>query len=174
MWQSIIPNQIYGCPRSHKKFLNPSVPLDVYETQWGKLQFINWNDYFDNDIPTNLLDFWPKVFDYHDAAGTYHFKELSIAVLNMLVIPTSNACVERVFSIMNYTKTRLRNKIQYELLDALLKIINHLNINKICCNSFTPTQEMLKRFNSNIMYEIPENKNETDENEVYNIINWCT
>lgn len=92
----------------------------------------------------------------------------------MLVIPTSNACVERVFSIMNYTKTRLRNKIQYELLDALLRIINHLNINKICCNSFTPTQEMLKRFNSNIMYEIPENKNETDENEVYNIINLCT
>lgn len=43
-----------------KNFMNPSVPLDVYETQWGKLQFINWNDYFDNDIPTNLLDFCQK------------------------------------------------------------------------------------------------------------------
>lgn len=43
--------------------------------------------------PTNLLDFWPKVYNNRDAAGTYHFKEISLAVLNMLVIPTCNACV---------------------------------------------------------------------------------
>lgn len=155
-----------------KIFMDPEVALGVYESQWGKLAFVNWKDYFNDEIPTNLLDFWPKVYDYHDAAGTYHFRELSLAVLNMLVIPTSNACVERVFSIMNYTKTRLRNKIQYDLLDALLRIINYMNVNKLCCNSFNPTDKMLNKFNSNVMYETQDNHIDADENDVYNFIDF--
>ena len=70
----------------------------------------------------------------------------------MLSIPTSNACVERVFSVMSLTKTKLRNIIQYELLDALLRIHVYLSINNICCQEFNPTKEMLSNFNSKIMY----------------------
>lgn len=155
---------------SMKVFMNPKVPLDVYETQWGKLPFVNWKDYFNDDIPSNLHEFWPKVYNYRDTAGTYHFKEIALAVLYMLVIPTSNACVERVFSIMNSTKTRLRNRMQYELLDALLRVINYMNVNKMCCTSFTPSEEMLKKFNSHTMYSKQDDDNECDENEVYSIL----
>lgn len=130
-------------------------------------------DFFDNTIPTNLLELWPKIYNYKDAAGTYYFKEISLVILNMLVIPTSNACVERVFSIMNYTKTRFRSKMQYELLSALLRIINYMNVNQICCNSFVPSNDMLRRFNTNTMY-LNENKNEDEDKAVYDIIDECS
>lgn len=86
-------------------FQSPEVSVGEYELQWSKLAFINWTAYFKDEIPTNLLDFWPKVYNYSDAAGTFHFKEFALAVLNMLIIPTSNASVERVFSIMNCTNS---------------------------------------------------------------------
>lgn len=153
-----------------KSFMNPNIPLDVYETQWGKLPFVNWKEYFNDDIPSSLHEFWPKVYNYRDTAGSYHFKEIALAVLYMLVIPTSNACVERVFSIMNCTKTRLRNRMQYELLDSLLRVINYMNVNKICCTSFTPSKEMLNKFNSHTMYSKQDDDNDCDEKEVYSIL----
>lgn len=153
-----------------KIFMDPNIPLDVYETQWGKLPFVNSKDYFNDDIPSNLHEFWPKVYSYKDTTGTYHFKEIALAVLYMLVIPTSNACVERIFSIMNSTKTRLRNRIQYELLDALLRVINYMTVNKTCCTSFIPSQEMLDKFNSHTMYSKQDNNEECLENEVYSIL----
>lgn len=152
-----------------KPLMDPLVPMGTYETQWGKLPFVNWMDFFDNTIPTNLLELWPKIYNYKDAAGTYYFKEISLVILNMLVIPTSNACVERVFSIMNYTKTRFRSKMQYELLSTLLRIINYMNVNQICCNSFVPSNDILRRFNTNTMY-LNENKNEDEDKAVYDII----
>ena len=72
-------------------FSNPEISVGEYEHQWSKLVYINWKDYFNDKIPTNLLDFWPQVFNYQDAAGNFHFKEIASAVLNLLILPTSNA-----------------------------------------------------------------------------------
>lgn len=74
---------------------------------------------------------------------------------------------------MNYTKTRLRNKVQYELLDALIRTINYMNLNKICSNTFEPTENMLKKFNANVMYDIQNSTDQTDETEVYNLLDIC-
>lgn len=152
------------------KFMDTNISADVYEIQWNKLPFTNWNDYFENDIPLNLMQFWPKVYSFQDAAGTTHYKELARAVLNMLSIPTSNACVERVFSVMNFTKSKLRNSIQYELLEALLRIHVHLNINKICCQEFKTTNYMLNNFNSNVMYSSKQSDAQDGDSEVYELI----
>lgn len=55
----------------------------------------------------------------------------------------SNTCVERVFSVMNITKTVIYNKMQYDLLEALPRL-NILNI--IINEMFTQIAEMLKLF----------------------------
>lgn len=157
-----------------KKFMDSNISLGVYEAQWGKLPFINWKSYFNNNIPKSLHEFWPKVYDYQDAAGTFYFKELAAGVLNMLSVPTSNACVERVFSVMNCIKTKLRNKMQYELLNSLLILSTYMNVNNICCSTFIPTEDMLNRFNSKHMYPSKDSNNnvesETDEYEVFDAI----
>jgi hypothetical protein len=49
----------------------------------------------------------------------------------MLTLPISNAVVERAFSIMNLTKTKLRNKMQTEMLNSLLTIKINLYVDNI-------------------------------------------
>lgn len=90
----------------------------------------------------------------------------------MLSIPTSNACIERVFSIMSLTKTKLRSRIQYELLESLLRVNIYFNINDNCCQSFTPSKEMLNKFNSKCMYSISQTKDNDNESEVYELMNF--
>lgn len=58
--------------------------------------------------------------------------------------------------------------MQYEL-DALLRVINFMNVNNICCTSFKPSQEILNNFYSNTMYSKEQNE-ENLENEVYRVL----
>lgn len=117
------------------------------ESQWSKIPLIKWN-YDEMDVQT----FWKTVFLYEDVSGSKPFLELSKIILTLLSVPTSNACVERVFSIMNFIKMKIRNKMQYELLEALIRINMYFKNNTICCHSFVPSCDMLNRFNSQTMY----------------------
>lgn len=65
-------------------------------------------------MPTNLLEFWANVYNFQDAAGTFHYKELGRVFLNILSVLTSHVCVERLFSTMSLAKSKLHNKMQYE------------------------------------------------------------
>lgn len=46
---------------------------------------------------------------YKNAGGKFIFKEVADFVLKLLLLPLSNAVVERVFSILNLVKTKIRN-----------------------------------------------------------------
>ena len=92
-----------------------------------------------------------------------------------LSLLSSNAVVERVFSIMNAIKTKLRNKMCAELLDAILRMKISFYVNKICCNGFQPTKDMIKDFTASVMYphkydfELDEENLTELEKEVYDI-----
>ncbi|KAF7998487.1 hypothetical protein HCN44_010895 [Aphidius gifuensis] len=149
-----------------KDFVNPEVSINVHESQWDKLPFVNWKHYFPKEIiPTNIILFWPEVFKFQDAAGDLFFKELAETVIRMLSIPTSNACAERVFSVMKLTKTILRNQMQYELLVAIMRLVIYMNVFKMTSKTFQPTNDMLKRFNTATMYSCTKNISEADQRE---------
>lgn len=133
-------------------FLEPS-NLPLIETQWNKLTTVTWKIYLDESELNDTHKFWPKVYNFKDAGGNYAFKELSEFVLKILSFPSSNAVVERVFSIMNTIKTKSRNRIDPKMLDALLRIKCTLISTKNCCKTFTPSETMYSKFNSEIMYK---------------------
>lgn len=108
--------------------------------------------YLDENQLNDSHKFWPKVYNFKDAGGNYAFKELSEFVLKILSLPSSNAMVERVFSIMNSVKTKSKNRIDPKMLDALLRIKCKLISTKNCCKTFTPSESMYNKFNSEIMY----------------------
>ena len=54
------------------------------------------------------------------------FTELAEYALVVYSLPCSNAQVERVFSIMTYVKTRLRNLIQVPMLNSILFLKSYL------------------------------------------------
>jgi len=75
---------------------------------------------------------WSILKGLSTATGELKFKELSkFAIIRTLTLPISNATVERVFSIMNATKTKVRNKMGQEMLVALLRIKIHNSMKQI-------------------------------------------
>jgi len=122
------------------------------EAQWEKLTTVKLTSYLSEDELSDSLKCWSKLYSFKDAGGTYIFRELSEFVLKLLCLPSSNAIVERVFSILNGVKTRSRNKINLVMLENLLRIRCNFNSLKKCCTSFVPTKSMYTKFNSNILY----------------------
>ena len=72
-------------------------------------------------------------------------------ILSMLELPFSNSAIERAFSQMNLIKTKFRNRMQQDILEALLQIHGYMACN-ICCNTLTPTSRIMERFTTH-MYE---------------------
>ncbi|KYN37772.1 hypothetical protein ALC56_07971, partial [Trachymyrmex septentrionalis] len=77
--------------------------------------------------------------------GTLAFKNIADFVLIILSLPILNATVERIFSIMNATKDKIRNKIGTEMLNAILMIKAHSHTNNYCCKDFVNIKDMFKK-----------------------------
>ncbi len=93
------------------------------EEQFRKICFVDWGEeVFGGNIPQDTVEFWLGVRKFKNAAGTEAFKSLASYALSCLSMPLSNAVVERIFSTVTVTKTKLRNKMQMPMLDALLRI----------------------------------------------------
>lgn len=97
--------------------------------------------------------FWSNVRVHKDIDGSQPFEKLAKFALKILSLPLSNAVVERVFLVINITKTKLRNKMNFTMLDAILRIRTHFHARKICCQKFVPSKIMYEKFTSK-MYDI--------------------
>ena len=121
------------------------------EQQYDKLLLTDWRKEFPNEeIPHEAVNFWTVVRKYENAAGEKCFAELAQIVLNAHALPLSNAYVERIFSHVTNIKTKVRNRLSLETLEAILRIRSHLCSEGICCNKFKVTDKMLSMFNSSI------------------------
>jgi len=81
--------------------------------------------YFDEEEIRELrkktnTDFWIFLTDVKDTDGEPVFKNLVCLVKLVLTLPHSNAETERIFSMLTDTKTKKRNKMGPELLNAVL------------------------------------------------------
>ena len=80
------------------------------------------------------------------------FKELATFAFTCLITPISNAVVERVFSLLTCIKTKVRNRLQLSLLEAVIRIKADLLSSNKCCKEFVPSTKMLNRFNAENLY----------------------
>jgi hypothetical protein len=147
------------------EFILPGKDRYPVENQWRKIVPIDWKTEFVSNnfvAPNNVLQFWPVVHNYIDGSGQQIFKELSSVVLKMLSLPISKAVVERVFSVMNNVKPKVRNKMKLTTLNAIIITRIYLYSRNICCNNFSPTVSMLNLFDSNIYNENTNNVDISD------------
>ncbi|XP_015119417.1 uncharacterized protein LOC107042750 [Diachasma alloeum] len=128
--------------------------LTAIDNQLRDINLIPWNDHFSREILNDTSKFWSHAYTFKNASGRQVVKELAGTVLKILSLPVSNAVVERVFSVMNCVKTKYRNKMQIDMLTAILRIRIHCYVRKLRCTSFEPTQQMFQLFTAK-MYEIP-------------------
>ncbi|CAG5102792.1 Protein of unknown function [Cotesia congregata] len=115
---------------------------DAIETQWRTLRTMRI------DEVVSTVNFWTSVNKIESADGSKTFKDLSAIAIRALSLPTSNADVERVFSVMAVIKTKLRNRMLIPILVALMRVRIHMRVFNICCKDYTPSEKMIKRFTS--------------------------
>lgn len=147
------------------EFCSSDENFDDLQKQYINIRLYDWtsagidqNDFNDQTIT------WCHVHNFKNAAGVYCFRTLAKFVLNMLCLPISNAFVERLFSQVSLAKTKVRNKMGHKLLKSILMIRSHLMLNNSCCKDFVVSEEMLKKFNSD-MYKHDETNEDVDNTE---------
>jgi hypothetical protein len=121
------------------------------EEQYRQMPFVDWKE----DAPFKkdgfLVDteqFWIGVLQ-HKA-----FKDLGTFALACIVTPVCNAVVERIFSLVSSIKTKARNRMQLNLLDAIMRVRAELLLSNKCCKDFIASPEMLKNFTSDKVYAL--------------------
>lgn len=124
---------------------NPEV-IDKIVSQWRNIINNKWSN------KTDTVKFWFEVAQYKNASHENPYKELVELAFTILTLPHSNADVERVFSLMNIVKNKLRNKMSLETLNSILYIRTGLkNLDKTCHNYEIP-EEVLKKIGKKDMY----------------------
>lgn len=81
---------------------------NIHQTEWENVE--------------STMKFWSEVTKYSDSGGNNPFFELVEFALIILSLPWSNAEVERVFSQVNLVKTKTRNRLHDETLNAILAV----------------------------------------------------
>ena len=92
--------------------------IAILEEQWNRMSVMQWPHTDDKDTE----GFWINIAYHKDASGENDFEELGMFILSLLALPFSNASVEGTLSQMNILKSKLRNKMQQPMLEALLHI----------------------------------------------------
>ncbi|XP_077279781.1 uncharacterized protein LOC143907119, partial [Temnothorax americanus] len=141
-------------------FKNICKNIDMTIDEWNILHTKQWSKL------STPEEFWVEVFQYQNSAGQQQFGNITKFALAMLCLPFSNAVVERAFSIMNVIKNKLRNRMAVKTANAIMRI--RFNMPQGCKN-FQPTINMLKKFNSENMYE----NTEIEQDEIFDIFS-CT
>lgn len=126
------------------------------ESEWRQLRGMSVKELFPNHITdscpwSSTPQFWSKVGEIKNAVGKPIFEKLSNFALIANSVPISNAFVERIFSIMSIIKTKIRNRMGFQMLNSIVRVrtsVKHFT----CCENFVPTNRMFQRFNSKTMY----------------------
>ncbi|XP_062972283.1 uncharacterized protein LOC134392146 [Elgaria multicarinata webbii] len=126
------------------------------EQQWRNLDTVSWTNTEDSQIE----QFWVEVAKHTDEVGDKDFVELGLFALALLTLPFSSAAVEGTVSQMNLIKHKLKNRLQDSLLENILRIRAYMHRNKICCNQFQPSKEMISLFSSEF-YAVANSKDNT-------------
>lgn len=128
----------------------PAQQISVIEGQWQNITLIKWNE------RKNTVNFWSEVSRYRDASDCNPLKELAEFALSVLVLPHANADVERVFSQMNIVKTKLRNRMETKMANAILGIRAGLRRNDKCCYNYELPPDVLRKIGTMEAYRVKE------------------
>ena len=131
----------------------PEIDVEALLHEWNNLKSA-----FDEDEITEIRKmkhsdlFWNEVTLRKNENNEYRFPQFKKVIGIVLSFPNSNFEAERVFSIMNDIKSRKRNRIESDLLRALLIIKSALRSRKETVENFVVTDSHLQNFKSINLY----------------------
>lgn len=118
------------------------VDLKEAEQEWRNHALLDHENLkLDPNIEADI--YWKSVFALRNAASQEVFGNLKKVLTLLLVLPFSNASVERVFSVLNNMKTHNRNKLSTEMIVSLLLTKEGIKIQG-GLEKFVPNLKMLQ------------------------------
>ncbi|CAN7947629.1 unnamed protein product [Ixodes hexagonus] len=124
----------------------PQEKIAAIELQWDKLPLVRWNN------RETTVAFWDEVKKYRDASNTNPFLDIADFALATLVLPWSNAEVERVFSQMNIVKSKQRTRLSTEMTNTILTVRAGLRRENKCCSSYELPSDVLRKIGTMEVY----------------------
>jgi hypothetical protein len=115
------------------------------------MPFVDWQEeasFKKYGFPVNTEQFWIGILQHNS------FKELATFALTCLITRLSNAVVAKIFSLVSSIKTKARNRMQPNLLDAVVRFRAELLLSSKCCKDFISSPEMLNNFTSDKVYAV--------------------
>jgi hypothetical protein len=147
-------NQMNRVMFSNLPFLHliPNEKFALVESQYRMIRQVIWveEELFSGSIPENTEEFWCKIFSYKNSHDEFPFYDLALYALSALTVPISNATVERIFSHVTAVKSKLRNRMNLQMLDSIVRIRTNLAFQDKCCTKFQVTAKMLELFSSDM------------------------
>ena len=153
---SYLSPKLILCQLSRKEFADlPLLHLTADKTeeiegQYRKLIFVDWRnkEHFAKQEFSSISSqqFWNGVAQHP------LFKDLATYAWTCLALPVSTAVVEEVFSLAAAVQTKPRNRMQLQMLDAIVRIRAKLIFSEQCCNNFAITNDMIQNFKADITY----------------------
>lgn len=124
----------------------PQKTIGLIEQQYSSINFVRWEN------TTDTVKFWSEVWRYRDASGENPFKEICEFALGVLILPFSNADVERVFSTLNIVKNKFRNKMSTIMVNAILSVRYGLKRYDKCCKDYVLPQDIINKIGTKECY----------------------
>lgn len=125
--------------------IGPAVISNI-EAQWKNLTLVQWSE------KSVTESFWYEVKSFKDAGGNNPFCDLVTLVYRLLALPFSNAEVERTFSQLNFVKNKVRNRMDCNMVNAIIMIRSSLKNAGKCCHDFDISSEMIKGIGTTSIY----------------------
>lgn len=130
-----------------KYFAKTDLLIDDIERERGNIHLLKWTE------TNNTEEFWYEVASYRNANDENPFANLVKFVLEVLILPYSNAEEERLFSKLNIFKNKLRNRLNCDTTNALFYIkCSLLKLNK-CCDNYNIPKDVLEKIKTIKTYE---------------------
>ncbi|KYN44839.1 hypothetical protein ALC56_00834, partial [Trachymyrmex septentrionalis] len=116
------------------------------ENQFRNLNLCKWEN------TTKTIPFWSEVLNFTDGNNSFLKIATFFFVISLLVLPISNAEIERIFSHISIIKNEHRNKMNSYMLNAIMTIRAAFRKNKNCCYNYEVQSELLIKIHSNDTY----------------------
>lgn len=104
--ETIFNNEIssLGSMFANLPILFGDMDINEIDREWRKLPFIDFTKSAKHDKNSDIIDFWSYIFKLKKGDDTPIFPLMVNLVTNIMTLPRSSACVERIFSMVNAIK----------------------------------------------------------------------
>ena len=96
----------------------PEGEIEKIDYEWREVYFLDPGKLpSSSEHRKNIVSFWDSISQMKDTSGECRFPIISKLINSLLSFPHLNAEVEKVFSQVTITKTKLRNSLKSSMLD---------------------------------------------------------